>query len=132
MHYAWVQTVVTGDFLRQNLHESNALHVSCLATLIWPGQNRNTTTLVKIDIILHDRQGILWIGTADGHLVRYTGTKSQRSFKTYAVNSQGKVRWKKIEDLKQDPHNDSLFWIGTGGNGLIRLNKYSVICANYV
>ncbi|HEX6181926.1 MAG TPA: two-component regulator propeller domain-containing protein, partial [Chitinophagaceae bacterium] len=73
----------------------------------------------KVNCIIKDRQGFLWIGTADG-LNKYDG-KNFRSF------------FHSIDEKKSLPHNDvyslleddiGYIWAGTF-NGLCRLNPYT-------
>jgi len=65
-----------------------------------------------ITALMADRQGVLWIGTGDGHLLRF----NDRNFEA-AAKTCGSIRTR-ITALFED--DDSDIWIGTDGDGVIR------------
>lgn len=82
-----------------------------------------------VSSFLYDRQGEIWVGTADMGLCKYL--PDQDTFELYRFDQkkvaavlQNPEGVDRIYAIEQDISNDSIIWVGTGA-GLLELNKYS-------
>ncbi|WP_129781829.1 sensor histidine kinase [Peristeroidobacter soli] len=87
--------------------------------LPFDARNPNNRGETLVNVIYEDRQGILWIGTT-GALNRFDRSSGQLTH----VDVPGDGSVGEVLSLIEDPSAEAL-WIGTGGQGLYRLDTRS-------